>query len=171
MTTEELLEILKAKFPGLAFELAATKPDSAIRVPAEKIGEVAAFLRDEPTLRFDMLMCLSAVDRKGSFEVVYHIFSMTNGHRSVLKVFVPTEKPQVPTVGHIWRTAEWHEREAFDLMGVEFVGHPDLRRILLPDDWEGHPLRKDYKTAEEYQGLRTAYDNLNDTPDLAWELP
>jgi len=171
MTTEELLEILKTKFPDLAFELIATKPDSAIKVPAERIAEVAAFLRDEPTLRFDMLMCLSAVDRKGSYEVVYHIFSMTHGHRGVLKVSVPADNARVPTVSHIWRTAEWHEREAFDLMGVEFIGHPDLRRILLPDDWEGHPLRKDYRNAEEYQGLKTAYDNLQDAPDLAWELP
>jgi len=171
MTTKELLEILRTKFPDLALELIATKPDSAIKVPAEKIAEVAAFLRDDPKLHFDMLMCLSAVDRKGTLEVVYHIFSMTHGYRGVLKVAIPADNARVPTVSHIWRTAEWHEREAFDLMGVEFIGHPDLRRILLPDDWEGHPLRKDYKTAEEYQGLKTAYDNLNDTPDLAWELP
>jgi NADH-quinone oxidoreductase subunit C len=96
---------------------------------------------------------------------------MTNRHRAVLKISAPSENPKVPTVSHIWRTAEWHEREAFDLMGVEFVGHPDLRRILLPDDWEGHPLRKDYKNAETYQGLKTAYNNLQDTPDLSWELP
>jgi NADH-quinone oxidoreductase subunit C len=169
MTTEELLQVLQGKFPGLAFELISTKPDSAVKVPAERIAEVAAFLRGEPKLRFDMLMCLSAVDRKGSVEVVYHIFSMTHGHRSVLKVSVNPDRPQVPTVSQVWRTAEWHEREAFDLMGVEFTGHPDLRRILLPDDWEGHPLRKDYKTPEEYQGLKVAYNNLQDPPNLAWE--
>lgn len=169
MTTEELLEALQGKFPELTFELVATKPDSAIKVPPEKIAEVAAFLRDDPKLRFDYLMCLSAVDRKGSFEVVYHIHSMEHNHRSVLKVSLPADKPQVPTVSHVWLTAEWHEREAFDLMGVEFVGHPDPRRILLPDDWEGHPLRKDYVTPEEYQGLKVAYDNLKDPPNLAWE--
>jgi NADH-quinone oxidoreductase subunit C len=169
MTTEELIEVLRGKFLGLNFELVPTKPDSAIKVPVEKIAEIAAFLRDEPNLRFDMLMCLSAVDRKGSFEVVYHIFSMTHGHRSVLKVSVPAETRQVPTVSQIWRTAEWHEREAFDLMGVEFTGHPDLRRILLPDDWEGHPLRKDYKTPDEYRGLKVTYNNLQDPPNRDWE--
>jgi NADH-quinone oxidoreductase subunit C len=169
MTTEELLKILQGKFPELTFELVATTPDSAIKVPAERIAEVAAFLKDDPTLYFDYLMCLSAVDRKGSFEVVYHIHSMKHNHRSVLKVSLSGEQPQVPTVSHIWRTAEWHEREAFDLMGIEFVGHPDPRRILLPDDWVGHPLRKDYVMPEEYRGLKVAYNNLEDSPSRDWE--
>lgn len=169
MTTEELIEILRGKFPELNFELVSAKPDAAIRIPAEKIADIASFLKSEPELSFDSLMCLSGVDRKGTLEVVYHIHSMKHNHRSVLKVSVPTEEPRVPTVSFIWRTAEWHEREAFDLVGIEFVGHPDPRRILLPDDWEGHPLRKDYKTPEEYQGLKVAFNNLVDKPDLDWE--
>ena len=169
MTTEELLEILRGQFSDITFELISTKPDSAIKVPAENIVDVAAFLRGDPKLLFNSLMCLSGVDRKGTLEVVYNIHSMEHNHRSVLKVSVPTDAPRVPTVSHIWRTAEWHEREAYDLVGIEFTGHPDFRRILLPDDWDGHPLRKDYKTPEEYQGMKVAFDNLKDEPDLDWE--
>ena len=169
MTTEDVLQALQTKFPDVSFELVETKPESAIRVPGERITDVAAYLKDDPELSFDSLMCLSGVDRQGSFEVVYHIHSMTHNHRTVLKVSLTGEKPQVPTVSHIWRTAEWHEREAYDLVGIRFLNHPDLRRILLPDDWEGHPLRKDYQAPEEYQGLKVAYDNLKDSPSLDWE--
>ena len=169
MTTEEVLQALQKNFPDVSFELVETKPESAVRVPAERIVDIAAYLKETPELSFDSLMCLSGVDRQGSFEVVYHIHSMAHNHRTVLKVSLPSEKPQVPTVSHIWRTAEWHEREAYDLVGVEFLNHPDPRRILLPDDWEGHPLRKDYQAPEEYQGLKVAYDNLKDSPVLDWE--
>ncbi len=169
MTTQDVLQALQKNFPDANFELHEIQPESAIRIPGERIADIAAYLKETPELSFDALMCLSAVDRQGSFEVVYHIHSMKHNHRTVLKVSLPGENPQVPTVSHIWRTAEWHEREAYDLVGVEFLNHPDPRRILLPDDWVGHPLKKDYQAPEEYNGLKVAYDNLKDSPSLDWE--
>jgi len=128
-----------------------------ILIAAEDIAEVARFALDEPDLRFDSLMSLAAVDRGETFSVVYHLHSMTHRHKIAFRVDVARVNPVVPTVSDVWRTAEWHEREAFDLMGIQFAGHPDLRRILLPDDWVGHPLRKDYKMPLFYRGMKVPY--------------
>lgn len=132
---------------------------------AERIAEACLELRDNPGTYFDFLSCLTGVDHgpeKDHFEVVYHLASIPYKTRFVLKARVNggrdlNELPKLPSVASVWKTAEWHEREAYDLVGIEFTGHPDLRRILLPDDWEGHPLRKDYKTPETYQGIRVDY--------------
>ena len=133
----------------------------------------AAICATKAILRFEMLHCITAVDyfepdeKKAAqvdwqphLELIYHLSSMTHRHRLVLKLRMPRwkadtpgELPEVPTVSNIWSTAEWHEREVFDLMGVLFVGHPDLRRILCAEDWEGHPLRKDYQMPDEYHGI------------------
>src|SRR5690606_14553386 len=110
---------------------------------------------------FDFLSSISAVDyglEQKSFWVVYHLASIPYKRQLTLKVNPDggrssDDLPTVPSVSAVWRTAEWHEREAFDLMGIYFEGHPDLRRILLPEDWEGYPLRKDYEEAEYYQGI------------------
>lgn len=129
-----------------------------LEVASLKLTEVAHFLRDEPACYFDFLASVSGVDYgDGRLGVVYHLHSIPNGHGVVLKCMVPKENPIVPTVSHLWRAAEWHEREAFDLVGIHFDGHPDLRRILLPDDWEGHPLRKDYQAQEYYRGIKVSY--------------
>ena len=126
-------------------------------VAAEAIDEVAAFCKLEPDLAFDNLMCLSAVDYNKEtpprIEIVYHLFSYTHRHMFVLKVTLPRENPALPTVEGVWGVANWHEREAYDLFGVVFTGHSDLRRILLPDDWEGHPLRKDWVDPDFYNGM------------------
>ncbi len=127
-------------------------------IAASRIAEVAAFCKDEPDLAFDNLMCLSAVDypkeNPPRMEVVYHLYSYRHFHKFVLKVHLPRENAAVPTVEKVWAVANWHEREAFDLFGIVFTGHSDLRRILLPDDWEGHPLRKDWVDPDFYNGLR-----------------
>jgi NADH-quinone oxidoreductase subunit C len=106
---------------------------------------------------FDNLMNLSAVDYPREtpprLEVVYHLFSYSLRHTLVLKVHLPREQPAVPTVEGVWPAANWHEREAFDLFGIAFTGHSDLRRILLPDDWQGHPLRKDWVDPDLYSGM------------------
>lgn len=125
------------------------------------IREVCLLLRDHELTYFDFLSCLSGVDdgvQAGTFSVVYHLASIPFKTQLVLKVTASNDRdtgqlPVIPSVSTVWRTAEWHEREAFDLMGIYFDGHPDLRRILLPDDWEGYPLRKDYKEAEIYHGI------------------
>ncbi len=127
--------------------------------------KVCLWLRNQPSLYFDMLSCLSGVDlgpEKGQIGVVYHLYSVPYGHFLVLKCFVSRETtleslPVLPSLTSVWPTANWHEREAFDLVGIHFEGHPDLRRILMPEDWEGHPLRKDYENPDMYHGIKTAY--------------
>lgn len=146
--------------------------DPWVVVAAEDLPEVCRFLRDDPALRFQMLQCITAVDylqtdpkRKiegePRIEVLYHLSSLAHRHRLVVKVILPRWKdgaagqlPEVPTITGVWPAANWHEREVYDLSGVFFVGHPDLRRILCPEDWEGHPLRKDYQMPIEYHGIK-----------------
>ena len=147
--------------------------DPWIEVKAEGLVEVARYLRDAPDLSFDMLLCITAVDyfepdaKKAAqvawqphLELIYHLASLTHRHRLVLKVHLPRwredqpgQLPEVPSLCHVWSTADWHEREVFDLSGVRFQGHRDLRRILCPEDWVGHPLRKDYQMPAEYHGI------------------
>jgi NADH-quinone oxidoreductase subunit C len=140
-----------------------------IGIPPLFLLQVCTFLRDDPAWYVDYLECLSGVDegpQANRIGVVYHLMSITRGHRIVLKCFVPREVssegnsptlPSIPSVSSIWHAANWHEREAFDLLGIHFEGHPDLRRILMPEDWEGHPLRKDYVNPTYYHDIQTAY--------------
>jgi NADH-quinone oxidoreductase subunit C len=139
----------------LAFQAEALQPWAVIA--SDVIAEVAAFAKSDPSLAFDNLLCLSAVDYPREdpprMEVVYHLFSYEHRHQFVLKVHLPREGARVPTVEGTWAVANWHEREAFDLFGIVFDGHSDLRRILLPDDWIGHPLRKDWVDPDFYNGM------------------
>jgi NADH-quinone oxidoreductase subunit C len=131
---------------GIA-EAAEFRGELTIVVPREHIRRVAEFLLSDPEMKFTFLADLSGVDRfpvEPRFEVNYHLLSLERRERLRLKVRVPGDDPRVETVTPVWPTANWHERETFDLFGVRFEGHPDLRRILLPENWEGHPLRKDY---------------------------
>ncbi len=135
--------------------LSAASPFAVVATDA--IAEVALFCQSDPELAFDNLMCLSGVDYPKEapprMEVVYHLYSYTHLHQFALKVHLARENPAVPTVEGVWPVANWHERECFDLLGIAFLGHSDPRRILLPDDWEGHPLRKDWQDPEYYHGL------------------
>ena len=120
--------------------------DPILRVGADRLIEVMQWLRDDESNRFDYLSCLTAIDwteRKPRFDVVYHLRSLEKNHCLTVKVGCE-DGEGVPSVVELWTTADWHEREAYDLYGVEFLGHPNLERIFLPEDWEGHPLRKDY---------------------------
>ncbi|MBI1987248.1 MAG: NADH-quinone oxidoreductase subunit C [Nitrospinae bacterium] len=149
---KNLIARLRGRFPGAVGEATTLRQcadELTVRVAREQIVEVCHFLKTDPQLAFDYLSDLSGVDypdREKRFEVVYHLYSIPQGHRVRLKVQV-AEGEAVPTVTGVWRTADWHEREAYDLLGIPFEGHPDLRRILLPDDWKGHPLRKEYPLA------------------------
>lgn len=137
-----------------------------LMIQTDLIVDVCLELRDNPDTYFDFLSCLSGVDHgteaEDRFGVVYHLASIPYKTQFMLKVRAkapdkPGGLPEVPSVSSVWKTAEWHEREAYDLIGIWFTGHPDMRRILLPDDWEGYPLRKDYKTAEYYKGIKIDY--------------
>lgn len=143
-----------------------TSPQHSITVSTERLLEIAQFLHVQSQLYFDFLACITAIDNGaeiGTVEVIYNFTSIPYQHDFTLKVEVERgdlEKnilPKVPSLTPIWRTADWHEREAYDLVGIEFVGHPDLRRILLPSDWQGHPLRKDYQEQEIYHGIKVKY--------------
>ena len=121
--------------------------ETTVVVPREHLRRAAEFLNSDPGLRFTFLSDITAVDKfpiEPRFELNYHLLSLERRARLRLKVRVSGQDPVVPSVVSVWPAANWHEREAFDLMGVRFEGHPDLTRILMPDDWEGHPLRKDY---------------------------
>ncbi|MFU8859598.1 MAG: NADH-quinone oxidoreductase subunit C [Cyclonatronaceae bacterium] len=128
-----------------------------ISIEPGSLRKIAVFLRDDRELRFNTLMCLSGVHYPAEQElgVTYHLHSTTIGHTVALKVRVPIDKPMVPSVESVWKTADWHEREAYDMIGIVFEGHPNMTRILCPDDWEGHPLRKDYVQQDTYMGVTT----------------
>ncbi len=147
----QIAKMVEEKFAGQVLGTTTYAGQVALMVKKEMIRDICLFLKDEPFLKMDHLADLTAVDYSTypgdtglRFEVVYNLISTEYHHRIRLKVRVPEEDPRVDTVSLIWQTANWHERETFDLMGIKFDGHPDLRRILLPEDWEGHPLRKEY---------------------------
>jgi len=144
----DLVNALRGEHGDWVSEVIEAFGELTLIVPRSSIVEVCAHLKSAPGFEFDMLSDLTGVDRgpeeEPRFEVNYQLFSTKRYHRMRLKVLLKQEDAHVQTVTGVWRTANWHERETFDLMGVVFDGHPDLRRILLPDDWQGHALRKDF---------------------------
>jgi len=150
-----IFEAVKAAFGEAAVELQEEGFSPAFLVVSpEKVREIALFLRDDPSMLFDSLMCLSGVDYPDRFAVAYHLHSLSIGHRIGVKAYLPKDAPSLPSVDPVWPAADFQEREAFDLFGIVFEGARDLRRILLPEDWEGHPLRKDYKYPDSYHGIK-----------------
>jgi NADH-quinone oxidoreductase subunit C len=149
--------------PAAVTDAAHTLLQPCLTLLPEALLQACTFLRDDPRLYFDYLSCLSGLDlgpQDGRMGLVYHLMSIPHGHRIVLKAFVSRDlaaTTALPSVADVWHSAEWHEREAYDLFGFRFVGHPDMRRILMPEDWEGHPLRKDYQNPATYHGIKTEY--------------
>ncbi len=158
MNAEAIHQTLKKRFPDGVGELHTETIDPWIEVQPEHIADVCRFCKEDEALGFDFLSNLTGVDAHNDLLVVYHLYAYGKRHSAVLKVRVPKGKPVTKTVTTVWRTANWFERECYDLLGVRFEGHPDLRRLLLPDDWEGHPLRKEYMFPTEYGGI----DNTRD---------
>jgi len=163
MSFDEVKDLLISKFGEeviVGEERTGMQP--ALIIHHDRIAEVCLELRDNEKTYFDFLSCLSGVDygvEENMFGVVYHLSSIPYKTQLTLKVKKyhdrsREELPSFPSVNEVWKTAEWHEREAYDLVGIYFENHPDLRRILLPDDWEGYPLRKDYKAQEYYHGIK-----------------
>ena len=162
MDAAAIHERLKARFEATVGDCDLKAKNPSIFIQPAAIAEVCRFLHDDPDLRFDCLSNQSGVDykAKGVIEVVYHLYSYPHRHWIVLKVDAPRDNPVVPTVEGVWKAANWLEREIFDLLGVVFDGHPDLRRIMLPEDWIGYPLRKDFVEPEEYHGISTRRESL-----------
>ena len=145
MTKEDLQQKALSIFPEAEISLETAKEYINITIPSEKLHEVAEKLKNDPETQFDFLFCLSGVDWPEYMEVVYHLRSTKLGHELVLRgKMTDRENARIDSVCDLWKTAEFHEREVFDLFGVHFNNHPDLRRIFLEDDWVGHPMRKDY---------------------------
>ncbi len=141
------LDAIRERFGAAIGEVTVFRGETSLAVDGESIVALCTFLRDEEGLAFDFLSDLCGVDRHPAsprFQVVYHLFSLRHGHRLRVKVPLGGEDPVIDSVVPVWETADWHERECFDLFGIRFRNHPDLRRILLPEDFEGHPLRKDF---------------------------
>jgi NADH-quinone oxidoreductase subunit C len=163
MESTAIIEILQPLVPGASYEVATSVEYAAIYVPADRLVETCRVLRDEPRLRFNVLVEVTAADylpRDPRFEVVYHLLSVSNKQRLRLKVRVGVNG-SVPTVQGVWRGAGWPEREVWEMFGILFDGHGDLRRLLMPEDWEGHPARKDYpvqirKAAQTYEPLEVS---------------
>lgn len=127
-----------------------------IDVPAARIIDICKILREDPNYKFEICMCISGVDYSkddDKLAVIYHLLSVTNNRRAQIRAWVPKSDPTIDTVESVWPAANWHERETYDLVGINFRGHSDLRRILCPEDWVGFPLRKDYEFPKEYHGI------------------
>jgi NADH-quinone oxidoreductase subunit C len=155
MTSQQIIQLLQQRFPGRIQAAFADDKHPRIHVDAGDWRPIAEFLYHDPALRLDWLANLGGVDyvADGKMAVVYDLYSFDLRHTFAVKVYCPRQAPRVPTVCDLWRIADWHEREAFDMLGIIFDGHPDLRRILLAEDWEGYPLRKDYVFPREYHGI------------------
>ncbi len=171
LSFSQLTSLLQERFTVVAVE-GTFQP--YLTVEAGELVALCQFLRNDDRLFFDLLACVTAIDNgveAGTMEVIYNLTSISYGHNLMLKLTIPRPVPatqntdsevvanialpDVPSLSGVWRTADWHEREAFDLVGIRFVGHPDLRRILLPTDWVGHPLRRDYQEPDRYHGIST----------------
>ena len=174
MSGQTFLDQLRQQFGDKIIGANFEALDPWIEVSPAGLVELCICLRDRPEYQFGMLNCITAVDYfepdpakakkvdwQPHIEMVYHLSSITKKHNLVLKVMlprwqgdVPGDLPRIPSVSGVWSTANWHEREVFDLSGIQFDGHPELNRILCPEDWVGHPLRKDYEMPLEYHGIR-----------------
>jgi NADH-quinone oxidoreductase subunit C len=163
MTFEDIKLLLVEKFGADVIageETGGLQP--ALLIKPELIAGVCLELRDNPKTYFDFLSCITGVDYgtdENRFGVVYHLASIPYKTQLTLKISRQNDRdesnlPSFPSITSVYRSADWHERETYDMLGIFFEGHPDLRRILMPDDWEGFPLRKDYKNAEFYKGIK-----------------
>ena len=155
MTPQQIARAIQDKFGR---KIIAAFPDDKhprVHVHAGDWLPLAEFLLRDPALKLDWLQCHSGVDyvADGKMCCVHDLWSFDHRHRFAVKVYCPRDNPHMPSVAHLWSAADWHEREAYDMFGIVFDGHPDLRRILCADDWEGFPLRKDYVFPREYHGI------------------
>ena len=173
----QIAEHLKEKFQDSVLAIGEYRGQAWASIGKEYIMEICQYLLSAPDMGFNYLRDLTAVDYLGKrdirFEVVYHLYSITNRHMIRLKAPVEESDCSIDSVCSIWSGANWHERECFDLFGISFKGHPDHRRILMPDDWEGHPLRKDYPVIgpdreHEWQGYKDVLEKAEKFKEFEW---
>ena len=149
--SQTVCQKISEKFPE---SIDAEQNDDWIQLKPENWLKVAKWLKSDEKLYFDSLQCNTGIDLgEGVLESRYNLHSMKHLHKVEIRIKVSAEKPDIPSVEQVWRVADWFERETYDMFGINFIGHRDLRRILLPDDWEGWPLRKDYEEQETYHGI------------------
>jgi NADH-quinone oxidoreductase subunit C len=163
----DICKAIKVKFGNdIIVELFPEAVQPYIVVDKDALLQICEFLYKDPQFYFDLLNCITAHDNGpeiGTMEVWYHLTSIPKEQSFIIKLSIDRNPEdgetlsKVPSVASIWKTADWHERESFDLLGIHFENHPDLRRILLPADWEGYPLRKDYVEQEKYHGIKVKY--------------
>lgn len=174
----QIAEKLREAFPDEVLAIEEFGGQVSVKVKKDRIVEMARLLHDGPEFDFKFLRDLCGVDyrgRKGArFEVVYHLYSLNNRSLLRLRVQVPEDDPKIASVMPVWVGANWHERECFDLFGIAFEGHPDLRRILMPEDWDGHPLRKDYPVAgpppeKEWAGFKEVLEKAEKFKKFEWD--
>ena len=149
--SQTVCQKISEKFPE---SIDAEQNNDWIQLKPENWLKVAKWLKSDEKLYFDSLQCNTGIDLgEGVLESRYNLHSMKHLHKVEIRIKVSAEKPDIPSVEQVWRVADWFERETYDMFGINFIGHRDLRRILLPDDWEGWPLRKDYEEQETYHGI------------------
>ena len=159
-TFDQILSLVKTSCVHGDCSVDENATPKAIKIHNDDLVSVMNNLLNDPIAYFDMLSCITGVDNgpaANTIDIVYNLYSIPFDSHLMIKVTLPREKPEVQSVSSIWKTANWHEREIFDLFGVHFLNHPDLRRILLPADWEGYPLRKDYKHQDYYRNVKVQY--------------
>ncbi len=160
--TKKIHDILLDRFGSDAIIKFEETIDPYIHVSYDLIGPICMYLRYNPELKFAFLQNISGVDYpdRETITIVYHLFSMKLNSKTVLKVSISRQTPEIETIESVWKAAGWFEREIFDLLGVVFLGHSNLKRLLLPEDWKGHPLRKDYKEEPVYHDMETTRESL-----------
>jgi NADH-quinone oxidoreductase subunit C len=153
LTLKQVYEKLRERHPDAGASIVEAAGDAYCIVKAEALLAVARWLKGDPEMQFDLLSSVSGTDDGKNLWSVYHLYSVLRNQRAVIKVQLDRSAPSVPSLVPVWKAADWHEREAYDMYGIVYTDHPDLRRILLPEDWPGYPLRKDYEFPDEYQGI------------------
>lgn len=171
----EIVNKLKNKFFSEIVDVTEFRDQVFISVKKDRIVDICSFLNSDPEINMDYLADLCGVDypdKQYRFEVIYNMYSIKHKHRLLVKALIREDNADIDSVSSIWKTANWHEREICDMYGITFSGHPDLRRILMPEDWEGYPLRKDYPlkgpSDSEYKGLEEVKE-LH-THDKEWTI-
>jgi len=171
----EIVTRLKDKFLSEITDVKEFRDQVFVTVKRERISDICRFLFSDPEIHMNFLADLCGADypdREERFEVVYNLYSIKYNHRLIIKALVPENDPAIDSVVPIWIGADWHEREACDMYGIVFNGHPDLRRILMPEDWEGYPLRKDYPLKGDRDREYKGFEELKDlhSHDNEWNI-